>query len=121
MIQLLDQSDTCLNKVLPYCPYAPRNTSLPATRQPKEQKDRVHAKIDLKGGVSVLVRWDKAAGKKRHKIETYEATVVEIDRAQGAKPVQVEFGTGETAWVTASCVPRVGGRQPREASQTRKS
>ena len=40
---------------------------LPATRQPKEQKDRVHDKIDLKGGDSVLVRWGKATGKKRHR------------------------------------------------------
>ena len=55
---------------------------LPATRQPKEQKDRVHAKIDLKGGDSVRVRWGKTAGRKRHKTETYEATMVEIDRAQ---------------------------------------
>ena len=57
----------------------------------------MRAKIDFKGGDSVLVRWGKAADKKRRRIETYEATVVEIDRDQGTKPVQVKFGTGETA------------------------
>ena len=38
---------------------------LPATSQPKEQKDRVHAKVDLKGGDSVLVRWGNTSGKNR--------------------------------------------------------
>ena len=32
------------------------------------------------------------------------ATVVEIDWAKGAKPVQVEFGSGEAAWVATPCV-----------------
>jgi hypothetical protein len=96
---------------------------LPATRQPKEQKDRVHAKIDLTGRDSVLVRWGKAAGKERHKVETYEATVVEIDRAQGPKPVQVKFRTGEAAWVVTFVWTMWMGapNQPREASQTSKS
>ena len=69
----------------------------------------MHARIDFKEGDNVLVHWNTAAGKKRHRIETYEATMVEIDRAQGATPVQVKssplqahviptrFGTGEAA------------------------
>lgn len=55
----------------------------------------------------MLVPWGKATGKERHRVEKHEATVVESDWAQGAKPVQVKFGTNETAWVAATCVPCV--------------
>ena len=58
----------------------------------------LHSKIDFKEGDSVRVPWGKK-GKKR-----VNATVVKIDWDKGTKPVQVEFGSRETAWVTASCV-----------------
>ena len=81
----------------------------------------MHAKIDLKGGDSVLMRWGKAPGKKRHRIETYEATMVEIDRAQGPKPVEVKFGIGEAAWVAASCVRCVeGDTEPTQGGEPNK-
>ena len=72
----------------------------------------VHAKIDSKEGDSVRVHWGKAAtkkGGKRPKIPhdvRHDATVVEIDWAKGTKSMQVEFGGGEAAWMTASCVEK---------------
>ena len=57
----------------------------------------------------------KAAAKKRAKM-AHGATVVEIDWAKGAKPVLalVKFGSGEIAWVAASCVNKSTERDKEE-------
>lgn len=60
-----------------------RGADLAATRQPKEAKSRMHAKIDFKEGDIAQVPWGKAAAKKRAKM-AHDATVVEIHWAKGA-------------------------------------
>ena len=79
-----------------------RGANLATTTQPKGAKSRVHANIDPKGGGSVQVPCGKAAAKEGAGM-AHGAIVVEIVCAKGAKPVLVEFGSGEIAWVAAPC------------------